>query len=175
MLCCVVRSGAYGSVFNGEFRGSPVAIKVLNASHLNDDARRDFQTEIELMLSLPFNPYLVGTVAACLEGSEFGLLMEYVENGSLSAAIHGGTASHAKASAIKLSMVDRIRIGVQIARGMRFLHGTNDATSEGGATILHFDLKPGNSITFDFLRLDSICLISCHVTHASSIVWDNLM
>lgn len=73
--------GSFGVVYQGTYRGKPVAIKQL--SGISSSAVGDFFREASLMLSIPAHKNVVQMIGMCQEQNSFSLVMELVDGGSL--------------------------------------------------------------------------------------------
>ncbi|XP_076896026.1 putative receptor-like protein kinase At2g23200 [Bidens hawaiensis] len=128
----VVGCGGFGSVYKGEL-SSPkgqitVAFKKLD--------RRLGQGNIEfwkevMMLSKYKHENLVSLVHFCIEGDDMILVYEYASRGSLDRYL---------ADANTLSWIQRLKICVGAARGLRFLHDPKGTQQRA----LHRDVKSAN-------------------------------
>nr|XP_043622115.1 probable serine/threonine-protein kinase PBL3 [Erigeron canadensis] len=75
------------------------------------------------MLEEMDHPNLVRLIGYCLRGKELLLVHEFSENGSLEGHLLHGAAE-------KLPLVTKIKIAVGVARGLDFLHNTQEKTSK---------------------------------------------
>jgi Tol biopolymer transport system component/predicted Ser/Thr protein kinase len=120
-------AGGMGEVYRArdEKLGRDVAVKILPAGLLNDEAaRRRFQREARILSRLA-HPH----IATLLDfdhasGADF-LVMELVTGPSLSALVHGA----------RLPEKEVVRLGAQLARALIAAHA---------AGIVHRDIKPSN-------------------------------
>eukprot|EP01122_Echinamoeba_exundans_P009785 TRINITY_DN3520_c0_g1_i5.p1 TRINITY_DN3520_c0_g1~~TRINITY_DN3520_c0_g1_i5.p1 ORF type:complete len:584 (-),score=64.32 TRINITY_DN3520_c0_g1_i5:1438-3189(-) len=74
--------GSYGAVYEGEYRGQPVAIKQL--SGVTSNSVGGFFREASVMMSVPAHPNVVRLIGMCQQQNFFSLVMELVPGGSLS-------------------------------------------------------------------------------------------
>jgi len=129
--------GGYGRVDLHSWRGTPVAVKDLELSaDLNQaeiaEIKAEFMQELSLMMQL-HHPHVLQFLGATLESDTGGfclrLVVEHMEGGSLLDRFRKP----------KVTLSQRLRWGIHVARGMAYLHGRNP---HGG--IIHRDLKPDN-------------------------------
>jgi len=138
-LSKMVSQGTFGSLYQGTWRGTPVAVKQLRFELADDPiATKDFQSEISL-LSLLRHPNIILYMGAfegtptnlkdTLGGKDMPIIVfEWLEGGNLFNKIHGNRPPpYAKL----------IQWAVDLACGMNFLHTHNPK-------IMHRDLKPHN-------------------------------
>jgi serine/threonine protein kinase len=121
--------GGYGAVYLAQHAAdkTPVAIKVMLARvAVDDDARRKFAQEIDLLKSLK-HPNIVAVLDSGSAGSAFYFVMELCPGGSV--------ADHMAANAGKLSSAVAMPIMIQALKGLAFAHGKS---------VVHRDLKPSN-------------------------------
>lgn len=126
-----IGEGASSIVYKGHFRDQQVAIKKLKPGFIVDE---EFTSEIKIMASLTFSPYVVRYYGACLTPPDYCLVMEYANNGSLFIYLNSSNV---------MSWDVRYRIAVDIGYGMQYIH-------ERG--IVHGDLKSLNVLLDKELR-----------------------
>ncbi|RDX81659.1 putative leucine-rich repeat receptor-like protein kinase, partial [Mucuna pruriens] len=124
-----IGSGGYGKVYRGILpNGKLIAIK--RGQKESMQGRLQFKAEIEL-LSRVHHKNLVSLVGFCFERGEEILVYEYVSNGTLKDAILGK-------SVIRLDWIRRLKIALDIARGLDYLH------QHANPPIIHRDIKSSN-------------------------------
>eukprot|EP00803_Ostreobium_quekettii_P000840 evm.model.scf_222.12 EVM.evm.TU.scf_222.12 scf_222:82240-92611(-) len=117
--------GGFGKVFQATWRHVKVAVKVMKID--NDSMQQTLEDEIKLT-SRFHHPNIVKVLAACFRDKEnICLIMELVENGSLSQRIHNRNKR-------KLEYMEVLKLGHDIAQALAYLH----------PTVIHRDLKPQN-------------------------------
>jgi len=133
--------GAFSSVYRGEWRGSPVAIKVLRVQ--SERMQKAVQAEIAVLAGL-HHPRVLTLMAICDDmqqqasaargeaSREVGLVVELMERGSLYTVLHPEVDV---AGGAILTLAETLRIAADISDGMRFLHASH---------LIHRDLKSGN-------------------------------
>ena len=121
--------GGFGAVYLAERETDkhPVAIKVMLARvAVDEDARRKFSQEIELLKNLQ-HPHIVTILDSGSAGSAFYFVMEHCRGGSV--------ADYMEANDGKLAPSVSMPIMLQALEGLAFAH------SQG---VVHRDLKPPN-------------------------------
>ncbi len=116
--------GGAGVVYQGTWRHSDVAVKQLLSDSLSADVKTEFEIESKIMSRLRA-PNIVQFYGYTLS-PRYCIVMEYMPKGSLFSVLH---------SAQELTWPVRVRIAVDMARGLAFLHQEN---------ILHRDIKSLN-------------------------------
>ena len=120
--------GGYGVVYRGEWLGMTIALKKLKNKNLTNDAIAEFKEEALKMARLR-SPYVVTVYGITLKAEKQlkGIVMEYMEGGSLSKILHNRE--------ITLSWLVRYKMALAVAQGLSCLHQQN---------IIHNDLKSAN-------------------------------
>ncbi|KAK9002609.1 hypothetical protein V6N11_025279 [Hibiscus sabdariffa] len=138
-----IGSGSFGVVYKGKLQdGREVAIKrgesEMSAKKMKKLQEKETAFESELaLLSRLHHKHLVGLVGFCHENDERLLVYEYMSNGSLYDHLHNKDNIE-KSSSIVNSWKMRIRIALDAARGIHYLH--NYAVPP----IIHRDIKSSN-------------------------------
>lgn len=162
------------TVFTAEWRGHYTAVKVLTlpsqtTSTCNDSIKRNnnieqLQSEITILSQL-HHPRLLSVMAFCpdmnlIEG-DIGFVSEYMPLGSLYQILHGAPQQLSLSRGAPRTQrylvnnnVQRLNIALDIADGMRFLHGAN---------MLHRNLKSANILMDGYRRakIADFGLLSC--------------
>ncbi|CAI9107433.1 OLC1v1006783C1 [Oldenlandia corymbosa var. corymbosa] len=127
----VIGRGSFGSVYLGKLPdGKLVAVKVrFDKTQLGAES---FVNEVSL-LSRIRHQCLVSLEGFCQEAKQQILVYEYLPGGSLSDNLYG-----TKSKRITLSWVRRLKIAVDAAKGLDYLHNGNDPR------IIHRDVKSSN-------------------------------
>ena len=130
----VLGLGGFADVFlyQQELPRREVAVKVLLAGSLDNEVRRRFQQEANLMAQLSHHPSIVTIYHAAIaaDGRPF-LVMEYCSR--------PGLAERYRQE--RISVAEALRIGIRLASAVETAHR---------AGILHRDIKPANVLTTDF-------------------------
>lgn len=123
--------GAYGTVYGGILitEGQQVEVAVKQLEQLEDQGEKEFVTEVQV-IALTHHRNLVGLLGFCNEQNHRLLVYEKMENGTLSNFLFGEGG--------KPSWEGRVRIVLEIARGLLYLH------EECDQQIVHCDIKPQN-------------------------------
>lgn len=129
-------SGGFADVhlYEQKLLGRKVAVKVLLARELMDDALTNFTNEANLMAQLSNHPSIVSVYQAGVseDGRPF-IVMEYCSRPNL----------QVRYRAARFSTAETLRVGVQIAGAVETAHR---------AGILHRDIKPANILFTDYGR-----------------------
>ncbi|XP_020221757.1 G-type lectin S-receptor-like serine/threonine-protein kinase LECRK4 [Cajanus cajan] len=123
--------GAYGTVYSGILilEGQHVEVAVKQLEQIEDQGEKEFVTEVQV-IALTHHRNLVGLLGFCNEQNHRLLVYEKMENGTLSNFLFGEGG--------KPSWESRVRIVLEIARGLLYLH------EECDQQIIHCDIKPQN-------------------------------
>lgn len=129
--------GSFGAVYRGSLYKGRRLIAVKRLEKLVEEGEREFQAEMRA-IGKTHHRNLVRLLGFCAEGSKRLLVYEYMPNGSLGNLIF---AAHSKR---RLELDERVRIVLEIARGILYLH------EECEAPIIHCDIKPQNILMDEF-------------------------
>ncbi|KAK7308836.1 hypothetical protein RJT34_05106 [Clitoria ternatea] len=124
--------GAYGAVYGGvlNLEGQQhVEVAVKQLEEVEDQGEKEFVTEVQV-IALTHHRNLVGLLGFCNEQNHRLLVYEKMKNGTLSKFLFGEGG--------KPSWECRVRIVLEIARGLLYLH------EECDQPIIHCDIKPQN-------------------------------
>ncbi|XP_023521501.1 LRR receptor-like serine/threonine-protein kinase IOS1 [Cucurbita pepo subsp. pepo] len=129
----VLGKGGFGEVYYGVIDDIQVAVKMLSLS--SSQGYRQFQAEVTLLMRV-HHRNLTSLVGYLNEGNHLGLIYEYMANGDL--------AEHlSESSPSILSWEDRLRIAIDAAQGLEYLHyGCKPP-------IVHRDVKTTNILLTD--------------------------
>lgn len=126
-----VGTGTFGEVKKGYWRKTIVAVKFLKKAMENEEGSiKSFVEELNLLKKLR-HPNILLYIGACTAGPHYFLVTEFCENGNLFDFLH----THTKKT--NLTNKDRLRIALEIAKGVNYLHSFNPP-------VLHRDLKSLN-------------------------------
>jgi len=121
--------GLFGKVYESDWKGIKIAIKVLNGNGFyNEGAKKSFTSEM-CTLGLIQHINLVRLLGYCIQGSDHMLVYEYMSNKSLDKWLFRDKL---------LNWNKRVSIIIGVAQGLTYLHHTCNPT------IIHLDIKPGN-------------------------------
>ncbi|TKY54862.1 G-type lectin S-receptor serine/threonine-protein kinase RLK1 [Spatholobus suberectus] len=129
--------GSFGAVYKGALHKGRRLIAVKRLEKLVEEGEREFQAEMRA-IGKTHHRNLVRLLGFCAEGSKRLLVYEYMPNGSLGNLIFG---AHSQS---RPERDERVRIAVEIARGILYLH------EECEAPIIHCDIKPQNILMDEF-------------------------
>ncbi|GFZ17608.1 leucine-rich repeat protein kinase family protein [Actinidia rufa] len=127
----VIGRGSFGSVYLGKLQdGNLVAVKVrFDKSQLGADS---FINEVSLLSQIR-HQNLVSLKGFCHESKQQILVYEYLPGGSLTDNLYG-----ASSKSVTLSWVRRLKIAVDAAKGLDYLHNGSEPR------IIHRDVKSSN-------------------------------
>jgi serine/threonine protein kinase len=126
----VLGEGAFGKVFKDLHKKKPIAVKQMRILS-GGNADREFRSELEV-ISRVHHRNLVKLLGFVVEEDQRYLVMEFIPNGTLYAALHP------KLSNDPLDWACRRTVAIGIARGMAYLH------DDCYPRIIHRDLKSSN-------------------------------
>ncbi|KAK1316571.1 putative receptor-like protein kinase [Acorus calamus] len=126
----ILGEGGFGCVYKARFdEGTLAAVKRLECNGI--DCEREFQNEVDL-LSRIRHPNIVTLSGYCIHGQMRFIVYELMQNGSLEMQLHGPTHGSS------LSWHLRMKIALDTARGLEFLH------EHCNPPVIHRDLKSSN-------------------------------
>ncbi|KAG1369769.1 G-type lectin S-receptor-like serine/threonine-protein kinase LECRK3 [Cocos nucifera] len=126
--------GAFGTVFKGALPRGQRAIAVKKLEKVVDEGEREFRTEMRT-IGRTHHKNLVRLLGFCDEGTNRLLVYEYMSNGSVADLIFKADGHP--------DWDDRVRIALDIARGIHYLH------EDCETRIIHCDIKPENILMDD--------------------------
>ena len=125
--------GAYGEVYQGSYRHTDVAIKVLLEQDLPDKMIQSFKKEVFILKKLR-HPNIVQFMGACTQSPNLCIVSEYMAKGSLFKLLHGKSNHQERA---ELTLGQKLKMACDVAVGMHYLHTSSPP-------IIHGDLKSPN-------------------------------
>ncbi|XP_048331690.1 serine/threonine-protein kinase CTR1 isoform X2 [Ziziphus jujuba] len=125
-----IGAGSFGTVHRAEWHGSDVAVKVLTVQDFHDDQLKEFLREVAIMKRVR-HPNVVLFMGAVTKRPHLSIVTEYLPRGSLYRLIHR------PASGEILDQRRRLRMALDVAKGINYLHRLNPP-------IVHWDLKSPN-------------------------------
>ncbi|XP_048556797.1 probable LRR receptor-like serine/threonine-protein kinase At1g05700 [Triticum urartu] len=127
----VLGKGGFGNVYEGSLEdGTQVAVKIRSKSSNQGD--KEFLTEVQI-LTLIHHKNLVSMIGYCKDGEHMALVYEFMSEGTLEEHISGKGNN-----AVCLPWRQRLRIAVESAQGLEYLHkGCNPP-------LVHRDVKATN-------------------------------
>ncbi|KAK1416296.1 hypothetical protein QVD17_32085 [Tagetes erecta] len=131
--------GTFGIVYKGIIEGCTraVAVKKLK-EELTQEGEREFQTEMNV-IGRTYHRNLTRLLGYCCEGPQRLLVYEYMTQGSLADILFERNENKPKPS-----WTERIRMAVDIAHGILYLH------DECEKPIIHCDIKPQNILMDEY-------------------------
>uniref|UniRef100_A0A7N0UK98 non-specific serine/threonine protein kinase n=1 Tax=Kalanchoe fedtschenkoi TaxID=63787 RepID=A0A7N0UK98_KALFE len=132
-----IGEGGFGKVYLGTLKdGDKVAVKLLSSN--SEQGSQEFLQEVKLLIRV-HHGNLLKLVGYCNQANHMGLIYEYMPNGNLKQLLSSRNAT-------VLRWIDRVKIAVQIAQGLDYLH--NNCTPP----IIHRDLKTVNILLDENLQ-----------------------
>ncbi|XP_031124800.1 probable serine/threonine-protein kinase drkA isoform X2 [Ipomoea triloba] len=123
-----IGQGSFAIVYRGIWNGSDVAVKVYFGNECSEGTLLDYKKEIDIMKRLR-HPNVLLFMGAVSSQEKLALITEYLPRGSLFKTLHK--------SSQQLDTRRRLRMALDVARGMNYLHCRNPP-------IVHRDLKSSN-------------------------------
>ncbi|CAI9759409.1 unnamed protein product [Fraxinus pennsylvanica] len=123
-----IGQGSFAVVYRGIWNGCDVAVKVYSGYQYGEETLSDSKKEIHIMRKLR-HPNVVLFMGAVCSEVKLAMVTEFLPRGSLFKTLHKNNQS--------LDMRRRLRMALDVARGMNYLHHRNPP-------IVHRDLKSSN-------------------------------
>eukprot|EP01132_Coremiostelium_polycephalum_P007758 gene7758-9548_t len=120
--------GACGEVSQYEWKGTPVAVKIIFKSLLTKDKNGEFEKETQILKCLR-HPNVVLFMGTCTLGGNLAIITEYLNRGSLRDVLNN--------QELDIDWNTKIKMLIDVAQGMNYLHNYNPK-------IIHRDLKSVN-------------------------------
>ncbi|GFZ20133.1 leucine-rich repeat protein kinase family protein [Actinidia rufa] len=159
----VIGRGSFGSVYLGKLQdGKLIAVKVrFDKSQIGADS---FINEVSLLSQIRHQS-LVSLEGFCHESKQQILVYEYLPGGSLADNLYGANSKR-----VTLSWVRRLKIAVDAAKGLDYLHNGSEPR------IIHRDVKSSN-ILLDMEMNAKVCdfglskqVTQADATHVTTVV-----
>ncbi|KAG5241974.1 G-type lectin S-receptor serine/threonine-protein kinase [Salix suchowensis] len=126
--------GSVGAVYKGKINGGEKTVAIKRLEKVLDQGEKNFQAEITIM-GQTYHRNLVRLLGFCFDRSRRFLVYEYLKNGTLAEILF--TAER------RPVWKERMRIALDIARGILYLH------EECEACIIHCNITPQNILMDD--------------------------
>ncbi|GJQ97308.1 kinase-like domain, phloem protein 2-like protein [Tanacetum coccineum] len=158
-LVNIISCGDFGSIYRGEVTHAHV-LKIIAAKKLNKiiaEREAQFATELEILMEYK-HENIIGLVGYCDEEEEKIIVYQYASRGSLDEYLSDDS----------LTWVQRLKICIDIAIGLEFLHGTVSSRE----MVIHRNIKSSNILLLDDwkpkitdFRLSLLCLKNQNVDY----------
>uniref|UniRef100_A0A6N2LW45 non-specific serine/threonine protein kinase n=1 Tax=Salix viminalis TaxID=40686 RepID=A0A6N2LW45_SALVM len=126
--------GSVGAVYKGKINGGDKTVAIKRLEKVLDQGEKNFQAEITI-IGQTYHRNLVRLLGFCFDRSRRFLVYEYLKNGTLAEILF--TAER------RPVWKERMRIALDIARGILYLH------EECEACIIHCNITPQNILMDD--------------------------
>ncbi|KAL5998122.1 PTI1-like tyrosine-protein kinase 3 [Asimina triloba] len=138
----LIGEGSYGRVYYAAIDSEiAMAVKKLDVS-AEPESNVDFLIQVSKVSRLK-NENLVQLLGYCVDGNLRLLSYEYATMGSLHDILHGRKGVQGSQPGPTLSWIQRVRIAVDAARGLEYLH------EKVQPAIIHRDIRSSNVLIFD--------------------------
>ncbi|KMZ71907.1 putative Protein kinase [Zostera marina] len=135
----IIGQGGFGTVYHGTMNnGIQVAVKHLSVA--SSQGSKEFQMEAHLLTTI-HHKNIVPLVGYCNEKDHLALVYEYMVGGNLKDHLSGSISS-----LTKICWRDRLRIALEVAEGLDYLHRGCKTT------IIHRDIKTSNILLSEKLE-----------------------
>ncbi|XXG65310.1 hypothetical protein AAC387_Pa05g3044 [Persea americana] len=129
--------GSFGTVYRGALSNGAQIVAVKRLDGVVEEGEREFHTEMNA-IGRTHHRNLVRLLGFCADGPHRLLVYEYMSNGSLADLLFSPER--------RPNWNDRVRIAMDIARGIIYLH------EDCETPIIHCDIKPQNILMDEFYR-----------------------
>ncbi|KAL2968266.1 hypothetical protein AAZX31_15G020900 [Glycine max] len=163
----IVGKGGFGTVYLGHINDTPVAVKMLSRSSAH--GYQQFQAEVKLLMTV-HHRNLTSLAGYCNEGTNKGLIYEYMANGNLNEHLSELDSAGKHSKTKFLTWEDRLRIAVDAALGLEYLHNGCKPP------IIHRDIKSTNILLNEHFHAKlsdfglSKIMPTDGVTHVSTVI-----
>ncbi|KAL3351232.1 hypothetical protein AABB24_019704 [Solanum stoloniferum] len=138
----LIGEGSYGRVYYANLsNGKAVAVKKLDVSS-EPETNVDFLNQVARVSRLKHDN-LVELLGYCVEGNIRVLAYEFATMGSLHDILHGRKGVQGAQPGPTLEWVQRVRIAVDAARGLEYLH------EKVQPSVIHRDIRSSNVLLFE--------------------------
>ncbi|XP_072985007.1 receptor protein kinase TMK1-like [Typha latifolia] len=138
----ILGRGGFGTVYKGELHdGTKIAVKRMEGGPMESKGLSEFKSEISVLTRVRHR-HLVSLLGYCLDANEKILVYEYMPGGTLSDHLFNWMKEGWK----PLEWKRRLSIGLDVARGVEYLH------SLAHQSFIHRDLKPSNILLGDDMK-----------------------
>ena len=114
-------AGAAGTVYQGSWRGRPVAVKILHPSRqTSPSAVEGFRRELEVMARVGTHPGIISVLAACTHPPHLAIVAELAAGGSLHHVLH--EMGYLPRYGTLLTMAEDIARAIAHCHSLRLVH-----------------------------------------------------
>lgn len=132
--------GGFSNVLRATWRGSTVAVKVLDPKKINGDVVNAMKNEVTAMTANR-HPHIVTVLAVCMQASSASIIMEHCKLGSLSDVL-----AKTRRTPERLCWRVRLLMASDAACGLAYLHSSSNQ-------IAHRDINTQNLLVTEDMRV----------------------
>eukprot|EP00727_Mastigamoeba_balamuthi_P008698 m51a1_g4450 putative serine threonine-protein kinase ctr1-like (1114) ;mRNA; r:150922-154987 len=140
----LIGKGQQGTVHNGDWHGTPVAIRVVDKAAVTKEELKGLREEMELTHSL-HHPNLLMLLGYCESSKDLLVVYEYTANGSLH--------EYLKKNKQNMNFFNQVAIAFDVVKGLAFLHSSKPP-------VVHGNLST-SSLMIDGSLVTKICDFWC--------------
>ncbi|KAL7177001.1 hypothetical protein ACSBR2_030352 [Camellia fascicularis] len=141
----LISEGCYGRVYYAYFNGKDVAVKKLDIA-AEPESNVEFLTQVSMVSRLKHDN-LVELLGYCVEGNLRVLAYDFATRGSLHDMLHGRKGVQGAQPGPVLDWMQRVRIAVDAARGLEYLH------EKVQHSVIHGDIRSSNVLLFEDFKV----------------------
>jgi serine/threonine protein kinase len=134
----VVGAGGTAKVYEGQFKGETVAIKLVYPPELTQEEVRGFLREASALEEAGEHENIIKVLGVCVMPPSIALVLEMCEQGDLNSHVR---QQHEEGS---LDHRQQLELALDCAKGVEFLHNGDDDNPRINGPIVHNDLKSFN-------------------------------
>ncbi|KAM7482069.1 hypothetical protein LguiB_006652 [Lonicera macranthoides] len=133
----LIGKGGFGKVYKGIINNGATVVTIKRLDPMSKQGGKELSTEIE-MFSKFRHRHVVSLIGYCDNKDEIILVYEYMGNGSLAHHLYEEKSKYGSNS--NMSWVQRVKICIEVARGLDYLHTGADEFHR----VVHGDVKSSN-------------------------------
>ncbi len=142
----LISTGSSCQVYEGKYRNQKMAVKHLQKSKDKKTSKKfekEFKREVGILIALPSHQNLMRLQGFCIDKNSMYILSELLRGGCLFDKLHS------KKNKFKFTILQKIKILLDISKGMEFLHKLKNP-------IIHRDLKTLNILFDQKIKAESL-------------------
>lgn len=126
----IIGEGGFGCVYKAQINDN-LSVAVKRLDNKSQNSIKEFQTEVNILSKIQ-HPNIISLLGYCDHDESKLLVYELMQNGSLETQLHGPSCGS------NLTWYCRMKIALDIARGLEYLH------EHSKPSVIHRDLKSSN-------------------------------